>query len=431
VAFFGDPAAVRNPRSWRNVRDKPYSAIDHTPGPRTSNYPADCLVDDCLIDQSGRVEKQTAGVAIDMAQNITVRHCSIYGVPRAGINIGDGCWGGHVIEFCDVFDTVKETGDHGSFNSWGRDRFWGRPGWGLRELGEEAYHAAALLDVVRPITLHDNRWRCDRGWDVDLDDGSSNYRIYNNLFLNGGLKLREGFFRTAENNIMVNNSLHPHVWYPRSSDVVRHNILMTAYRPANMGNWNGELDHNLFTSAKDLDEVRRRYKTDAHSAAGDPQFIDPAHGDYRVREGSPALALGFKNFPMDQFGVVSPRLRAIAKTPQLPALGAAVAAKGRDGRVRTWLGAQVRNVLDEGEMSVYGLPGVNGVLLLEVPAGSAAAKAGLHKSDVVLKLGQADISHVGDLVDACRSAAGKPVVAVVRRAQRDEKLNLPAVDVPR
>ena len=59
-----------------------------------------------------------------MAQGITVRHCSIYDVPRAGINIGDGCWGGHVIEFCDVFDTVQETGDHGTFNSWGRDRFW-------------------------------------------------------------------------------------------------------------------------------------------------------------------------------------------------------------------------------------------------------------------------------------------------------------------
>jgi len=30
-------------------------------------------------------------------------------------------------------------------------------------------------------------------------------------------------------------------------------------------------------------------------------FVDPAHGDYRVKPGSPALALGFKNFPMDQF----------------------------------------------------------------------------------------------------------------------------------
>ena len=39
----------------------------------------------------------------------------------------------------------------------------------------------------------------------------------------------------------------------------------------------------------------------------DALFVDPAHGDYRVKDGSPALALGFVNFPMDQFGVKSPQ----------------------------------------------------------------------------------------------------------------------------
>ena len=104
--FVGDPQAVRNPLSRIRPRQSA-GQIDHTPGPKTDNYPADCLVEDCLIYLTGRVEKQTAGVKIAMSQGITVRHCSIYDVPRAGINIGDGCWGGHVIEFCDVFDTVQ------------------------------------------------------------------------------------------------------------------------------------------------------------------------------------------------------------------------------------------------------------------------------------------------------------------------------------
>jgi len=56
-------------------------------------------VDNCLIHLTGRVEKQTAGVEIDLAQNITVRHCSIYNLPRAGINIGDGCWAGTSLNF--------------------------------------------------------------------------------------------------------------------------------------------------------------------------------------------------------------------------------------------------------------------------------------------------------------------------------------------
>ena len=104
-------------RSKRSTARRGRWTIDNYPG-------ADCTVTDCLITQAGRVEKQSTGVGLDMCARITISHCSIYDMPRAGINIGDGCWGGHVIEYCDVFDTVKETGDHGSFNSWGRDRYW-------------------------------------------------------------------------------------------------------------------------------------------------------------------------------------------------------------------------------------------------------------------------------------------------------------------
>jgi hypothetical protein len=43
---------------------------------------------------------------------------------------------------------------------------------------------------------------------------------------------------------------------------------------------------------------------DAHSVLADPQFIDPANSNYQVKPTSPALALGFKNFPMDSFGVM-------------------------------------------------------------------------------------------------------------------------------
>jgi hypothetical protein len=50
----------------------------------------------------------------------------------------------------------------------------------------------------------------------------------------------------------------------------------------------------------------------------DAQFVDPAQGDYRVKEGSPSLTLGFVNFPMDRFGVQKPALKALARTPVLP-----------------------------------------------------------------------------------------------------------------
>jgi hypothetical protein len=392
ICFVGDPQAARSPLFNYN-RVQPLDQIDRTPGPKSDNYPADCLVDDCLIHLTGRVEKQTAGVEIDLAQGITVRHCSIYDMPRSGINIGDGCWGGHVIEFCDIFDTVKETGDHGSFNSWGRDRYW-RPN--ISEVNAWVRQVPDLpkLDSVNPNVLANNRWRCDHGWDIDLDDGSSFYLITNNLCLHGGIKNREGFGRVVENNIMVDNSYNPHVWFAECGDIFLHNIVWSDYLPANMHRppWGADMDFNLVqnfgaTTNAPATRLQQQSGRDEHSIAADAQFIDPAHGDYRVKDGSPALALGFANFPMDQFGVQKRELKAIARGPQLPQLKMLPpAATVRAADPVTWLGASVRNIRDEGEMSAFGLPGLAGVLVLEVPADSALAKAGLQKSDVILSV---------------------------------------------
>jgi len=66
-------------------------------------------------------------------------------------------------------------------------------------------------------------------------------------------------------------------------------------------------------------------------SCGDAQFVNAAAGDFRVKKTSPALKLGFVNFPMDQFGVQSPRLKALARTPEIPA--ATTAANSRPARV--------------------------------------------------------------------------------------------------
>ncbi len=420
ICFVGDPKAARSALFNYNQRNQ-LADIDRTPGPQSDNYPADCLVDDCLIYLTGRVEKQTAGVEIDLAEDITVRHCSIYDVPRAGINIGDGCWGGDVIEFCDVFDTVMETGDHGSFNSWGRDRYWN-----LNGAPADALPQLALLDRVKPNILRNNRWRCDHGWDIDLDDGSSYYIITNNLCLHGGIKNREGFGRVDENNIMVGSGFYPQVWFTNGGDIFEHNIVWRDYQPAIMHRppWGVEMDYNLLyrpgvTNAP-ATRMQQQSGRDEHSIVADAEFVDPAHGDYRVKDGSPALALGFVNFPMDEFGVQKPELKAIARTPELPQPRIiAVAPVARDATPRVWLGASVRNIADEGEMSAFGLPGVTGVLVLEIPADSAPAKAGLQKNDVILSVNSAKTADVASLLQLASSlAAGQTLSVGVSRNQK-------------
>ncbi len=426
VAFIGDPNACYNPAYWHKGNE--LGKIDKTPGPKTSNYPADCLVDDCLIHDIGQVEKQTAGVTLDMAQGITISHCSIYDMPRAGINFGDGCWGGHLIEFCDVFDTVKETGDHGSFNSWGRDRYWGLRGLNLND--DQAWEAnknVVTLDACKTTIIRNSRWRCDHGWDVDLDDGSSNYHIYNNLFLRGGLKNREGFFRVVENNIMVNNGFHPHCWYKHSEDVVRRNIMGTDhYLPAGgmpPTPWGKEMDYNLahcegLTNRQHADALSDQSNRDEHSMVADALFVDPAKGDFRVKDGSPALKLGFVNFPMDQFGVRKPELKAIARTPEIPKLERLVRKSRVVKRVNYAWQARIRDISGLGDRSAHGLPDESGVLLLDVPVASPAAKAGLRKDDVIRTCNGQQVRTARDLQKLRDKAAGQKLTLVVSRKQK-------------
>ena len=429
ICFVGDPQATRNPLFNYSQLNK-LEDLDRTPGPKSNDYPADCLVDDCLIYLTGRVEKQTAGVQVQLARRITIRHCSIYDLPRAGINIGDGSWGGHVIEFCDVFDTVKETGDHGSFNSWGRDRFW-RPS--IAEVNAWVKQVPELprLDAVEPVILANNRWRCDHGWDIDLDDGSSFYVITNNLCLRGGIKNREGFGRLVENNITVGSGLHPHVWYANSRDIFRRNIVWRDYQPALMPAppWGQELDNNLMhregATISPATSLQTQSGRDEHSIVADAQFVDPAAGDYRVKDGSPALALGFVNFPMDRFGVRKPALKALARTPVLPGQKPLAVSGARDTAPRAWLGATVRNVADAGEMSALGLPGAIGVLVLEVPAGSVLAKCGLQKGDVILSVDGTKTADVATLLQQAPALAHFQTLALgIMRQQKETVLDV-------
>jgi len=49
---------------------------------------------------------------------------------------------------------------------------------------------------------------------------------------------------------------------------------------------------------------------DKHSVVADPMFVNPAKDDYRLAEGSPAWALGFKPIPVEKIGPYEDPLRA-------------------------------------------------------------------------------------------------------------------------
>ena len=410
LCFVGRADSVRSPL-FEYGQTNTLASVDRTPGPRSDSYPKDCAVEDCLIEHVGTVEKQATGVEISMAYGITVKNCTICHTSRAGINISEGTFGGHRIEGCDVFDTVRETGDHGSFNSWGRDRFWH-----LEGLADPDAAPYAGLDMLAPNTIARNRFRCDRGWDIDLDDGSSRYIVEENLCLSGGIKLREGFFRTVRRNICVNNSLHFHVWYPASGDTAEENLVFSPYAPIWMPPiWGRCIDRNILYAPDTpapvhADELSSLSGQDEHSVKRNVRFRAPESGDF-TPEDLPAFA----DFPT-AFGVRYEPLRRLADRPTIPRIRTAEPPSTPERLIRyPALGLTAKDIENDDEMSVYGTAEHRGALVVEVEAGSAAEKTGLLPGDVITAWYEREIRSAADLDGCAPDPDADPGIRVLRR----------------
>lgn len=312
------------------------------------SFPYECEASNNLVHDCGFFGKQIAGVYISRAKRITVSHNLIYNMPRAAICIGDSTWGGHVVEFNHTHDTVLETSDHGPFNAWGRDRAWSLAQSHGPYTADRSIDALdVLVDAMEPVIVRNNLFDEKSGWGLDLDDGASNYNIYNNISIGGvSFKWREGAYREVHNNIWYKSRVAPcfHVGNNYNHDRYHHNItvmehtdtqwpagwpwwpqmFLSVIAPPAVGPWFDEVDHNLFYAENGefqvvVDQLRseggkrnpRRYNLkdwqelgwDKNSIFADPLFVNPEKLDFRVRPESPALKLGFANFGMGNWGL--------------------------------------------------------------------------------------------------------------------------------
>lgn len=311
-------------------------------------FPFECRVENNWIHHCGEFGKQIAGVYISRAKRISVRNNLIHDMSRAGICIGDGTWGGHIIEANHVHDTCRQTHDHGPFNSWGRERYWSLV---HSHFGRDKRNCIVAGDVkfdaMETTCIRGNFFEEHKGWGIDLDDGSSNYELYNNLCIGVSVKLREGAYRSVYNNIWINPANPPsfHVGNIDNHDRYFNNITITHPDYSNVehdfdfknstegneiyaitmppvsGPWLEKVDDNCywnslgrFTALVRPREGEPREISleewqgmgfDLHSVCADPLFADPDHGDYCVRPESPALDVGFKNFSMGGWGLTN------------------------------------------------------------------------------------------------------------------------------
>ena len=417
VLIAGLPDSCREPSFWGFdgplSSEVPVSYIhketieDTAAGPVAEHYPRECTISHNHIKNVGIWEKQSSQVAISVASGIKVLHNTINEGPRAGININDGTFGGHEIAYNDVFDVQLETDDHGMFNSWGRDRFWSLGGFdtiGLRGAEKQPY---SRLDCVEPILIHDNRFhfggRVDGGgtFGIDLDDGSSNYKIYHNLCLNMGIKLREGFYREVYGNILVGGHFSVHCTFEDSHDQIYGNLVI-AGEPYQMSVTGRDrfavsqdvIDRNWFyhpgagiTLPDFWDELG--YDRNSIGGTADPMFRDPSKNDYTVQNRAMAEQIGFENFSMTQFG--KPGCEDVCPVFRMPR-------SDRDEDIlqrETWLGATVSGLTDA-IMTATAAGSTDGVYVEAVPADSAAAAHGLKAGNVIRKINGTPIVKVAE-----------------------------------
>ena len=447
ILVAGKPDSCREPSFWGHdpmPEVDPYyvhktSVDDITPGPAKEHYPEDVVISNNHIQGVGVFEKQSSQVAISVAHNVSVVHNTIHEGPRAGINVGDGTFGGHEIAYNDVFDVQRETDDHGMFNSWGRDRFWSLGGYdtlGNNGVEKEKY---SLIDVIDTIKIHDNRMhfggRVDGGstFGIDLDDGSSNYDIYNNLCLNMGIKLREGFHRRVHNNILINGSFNLHCTFYHSNDEIKNNIVIKG-NPFSLAATGKDrflhskdiIDHNCyydFGMKEMLPEYWNEINFDIHSINTDPKFKNPSNNDYTVMNQNLLDEIGFVNFAMDQFGKPGCKYQA-------PIYEKHEADGNQDIYEREeWLGATI-SALDDAIMSSTGAGGLDGVYLEKVPTNSIAAQYGLQTGDVIKVINGITIGKKSTFTTKYNTVpTGNIVTMNLIRNQLKVELNFTKVDV--
>ena len=159
---------------------------------RSQDVPAQTTVTGNQASEIGLYTKQSGFYYHAQSLAATVTRNVFFNMPRAGININDGYGGGHTIDQNLCFNAVRETSDHGCFNSWDRQPY--------------QYDAARPDDLYpAPTTISRNFFISNyhSTWPIDHDDGSSAYFDENNLLLWGGAKNYLGFNKHGQTNLYV------------------------------------------------------------------------------------------------------------------------------------------------------------------------------------------------------------------------------------
>jgi hypothetical protein len=176
---------------------------DGIDGFTVASQPANTLIQSNLIHEIGIYVKQSAPVLIAVSRSVSVVGNLIFNIPRAGINVNDGFYGNHTLSWNVMFNTVRETHDHGPINSWDRQPYLTdavQPG--LPSLWQHQSY-------IHHNTLFGNYWV---NFPIDHDDGSCFYEDSYNFQVHGSKKNLMGHSKIDHHEIYVYPPACIYVW---------------------------------------------------------------------------------------------------------------------------------------------------------------------------------------------------------------------------
>jgi parallel beta-helix repeat protein len=267
------------------------------------------VVTDNHLHQLGRVYPPAVGVFILQSGTNRIAHNHIHDLYYTAVSVG---WNWsyretpcheNIVEFNHLHDV-------------GQDR--------LSDMGAVYTLGPQKGTVIRNNLIHDVSAFTYGGWGLYTDEGSSEIMLENNVVYrckSAGFHqhygkeniLRNNIFAFNKENQLMRTRPEAHISFIFTNNIVYFDSGNSL--GSNWSNDNYKMDHNIYFDrrhAADPENVKfaggtfeewKKRGHDLNSIIADPLFIAPNNDDFRLRENSPALKLGFKQIDLSSVGV--------------------------------------------------------------------------------------------------------------------------------